>query len=278
MDYSLLFQIAPILAISGCFAGLLAGLLGVGGGIIFVPVLFFIFMRVLHLDSANAIMLATSTSLATMIPTSISSCISHFKRGNIDIFLLKSWIPYLIIGVTTGIIFSKLFGGAWLTILFGFLLLFSAFNMFFLAKYRALFSTLPKMPYQGIIPFFISSVSVMLGIGGGTLTVPSLSIFNYDTKKATGTAACCGLFICLPGAIMTLVGDFISESTIKNAPPLTFGHISFLAVIMLIPFAILCAPIGVKINKRISPAVIKIIFAILLIITSVRMLLSGFNI
>lgn len=278
MELEGLLQIAVILGLSGSLAGFLAGLLGVGGGIIFVPVLYFIFLHFLKLDSSVAIMLATSTSLVTMIPTSISSCLSHLKRENIDLILLKSWGIFLLLGVIAGSVFSKLFGGTWLTILFGILLLFAAANMIFLSKAKGAFNALPPMPYQGILPFLISSVSVMLGIGGGTLTVPSLSIFNYDTRKATGTAAMCGLFICLPGAVTTIITDLITQTSIANTPPLTLGHISFLAVIFLVPFAVLCAPLGVKVNKRIEPAVIKVIFGTVLILTSVRMLLSGFGI
>ena len=278
MDLSYFLEIALILSISGIGAGFLAGLLGVGGGIIFVPVLYFIFLQILKLDPASSIMLATSTSLATMIPTSISSVLSHFKKGNIDLVLIVSWLKFLFIGVILGIVFSKICGGTWLTILFGFILLFAAFNMIFSAKSRGIFNDLPKMPYQGIIPFMVSFVSVMLGIGGGTLTVPTLSLFNYDTKKAIGTAACCGLIICLPGALTTLITNLIIHKPLENAPPLTYGNICFLAVFLIIPFSVLCAPLGVKVNKMIEPKIIKIIFAILLICTSSRMLLSGFGI
>lgn len=271
------WQIAIILAFAGIAAGFLAGLLGVGGGIIFVPVLYFVFWKVLNIPPENAIVLSTGSSLATMIPTSLSSCMSHFKRGNVDIILLKKWLVFLLLGVGSGIYLSSRFGGLWLTILFGTVLMLAAINMLFFAKAKAIFNNLPRMPYQAIMPFMISCVSVMLGIGGGTLTVPTLSFFNYDTRKAVGTASTIGLIICLPGALTTLISDLSTNTAITGAPPLTVGHICFLAVFLIIPFSILMAPLGVKVNKEIPPHIIKRIFACLMIVTSIKMLMSGFG-
>ncbi|MGN1393890.1 MAG: sulfite exporter TauE/SafE family protein [Succinivibrionaceae bacterium] len=271
-----LLPIIAILAFSGIFAGFLAGLLGVGGGIIFVPVYYFVFLHFFNISTDTAILLATSTSLATMIPTSASSCIFHFKKDNIDKTLLLKWLPFLLLGVILGRFLSAKFGGEWLTILFGCILIFSACNMLFFAKKKSLFGELPNNPIQYCIATVISSISVMLGIGGGTLTVPTLSLFNYDTKKAIGTAATIGLIICLPGAITTIISDVINNYSIPNTPFLTLGHICFLAVICIIPFSMLTAPIGVKINKHLSPIVIKRIYAILLFCTSAKMLSSVF--
>ncbi len=284
MSWELILEIAPILAISGIFAGFLAGLLGVGGGIIFVPVLYFVFMKFLKMPADVAITIATSTSLATMIPTSCASCFSHILRANVDFQLLKQWVIFLLLGVGAGIIFSANFGGLWLIILFGIVLMLAAINMLFFAKADPLFKSLPKMPQQALMPFFISSISVMLGIGGGTLTVPTLSLFSYDTRKAVGVASTIGLIICLPGALITLINDLINSTPIVDAtgnvvamPPLTVGHICFLAVLLIIPCSMCMAPLGVKINKKIPPHIIKRLFAVLMILTSIRMLLSGFG-
>jgi uncharacterized protein len=275
--FSTYWEIVLILATTGICAGFLAGLLGVGGGIIFVPVLYFVFWKVLSMAPQDAIILATGSSLATMIPTSCSSCISHFRKGNVDIKLIQKWFVFLLIGVASGIYLSSNFGGLWLTILFGTILMFAAFNMLFFAKAKPIFDELPKMPYQAIMPFSISCISVMLGIGGGTLTVPTLSCFNYDTRKAVGTAATLGLMICLPGAVTTLISDLYNNTNIVNHPPMTIGHICFLAVLLIIPFSILMAPIGVIVNKKIPPHVVKRIFACLMIATSIKMLMSGFG-
>lgn len=279
MDSLLSFlPIIGILSVSGIIAGFLAGLLGVGGGIIFVPVLTFVFGTIMHLDPSVAIMMATSTSLVTMIPTTMSSCISHYKKGNLDTNLLKRWSIFLMTGVILGRVFAGLFGGLWLTILFGFIMLCAATNMMFFAKAKGIFNNLPSMPGQAIMAFLISSISVMLGIGGGTLTVPTLSLFNVDTKKAVGTASTVGMLVAVPGAITTIITDLSSGYTVTNAPILTVGHTNFLAALCIIPFSILMPPVGVKVNKMCQPHVIKRLFAILLVFTGLKMLMTGFGI
>lgn len=279
MDSLLSFlPIIGILSVSGIVAGFLAGLLGVGGGIIFVPVLTFVFGTIMHLDPSVAIMMATATSLVTMIPTTMSSCISHYKKGNLDTNLLKRWFIFLMTGVILGRVFAGLFGGLWLTILFGFIMLCAATNMMFFAKAKGIFNNLPSMPGQAIMAFLISSISVMLGIGGGTLTVPTLSLFNVDTKKAVGTASTVGMLVAVPGAITTIITDLSSGYTVTNAPILTVGHTNFLAALCIIPFSILMAPVGVKVNKMCQPHVIKRLFAILLVFTGLKMLMTGFGI
>lgn len=279
MDSLLSFlPIIGILSVSGIIAGFLAGLLGVGGGIIFVPVLTFVFGTIMHLDPSVAIMMATATSLVTMIPTTMSSCISHYKKGNLDTNLLKRWFIFLMTGVILGRVFAGLFGGLWLTILFGFIMLCAATNMMFFAKAKGIFNNLPSMPGQAIMAFLISSISVMLGIGGGTLTVPTLSLFNVDTKKAVGTASTVGMLVAVPGAITTIITDLSSGYTVTNTPILTVGHTNFLAALCIIPFSILMAPVGVKVNKMCQPHVIKRLFAILLVFTGLKMLMTGFGI
>lgn len=279
MDSLLSFlPIVGILSVSGIVAGFLAGLLGVGGGIIFVPVLTFVFGTIMHLDPSVAIMMATATSLVTMIPTTMSSCFSHYRKGNLDTNLLKRWFIFLMAGVILGRVFAGLFGGLWLTILFGFIMLCAATNMMFFAKAKGIFNNLPSMPGQAMMAFLISSISVMLGIGGGTLTVPTLSLFNVDTKKAVGTASTIGMLVAVPGAITTIITDLSSGNTVANAPIMTVGHTNFLAALCIIPFSILMAPFGVKVNKMCQPHVIKRLFAILLIFTGLKMLMTGFGI
>ena len=279
MDSLLSFlPIVGILSVSGIVAGFLAGLLGVGGGIIFVPVLTFVFGTIMHLDPSVAIMMATATSLVTMIPTTMSSCFSHYKKGNLDTNLLKRWFIFLMAGVILGRVFAGLFGGLWLTILFGFIMLCAATNMMFFAKAKGIFNNLPSMLGQAMMAFLISSISVMLGIGGGTLTVPTLSLFNVDTKKAVGTASTIGMLVAVPGAITTIITDLSSGNTVANAPIMTVGHTNFLAALCIIPFSILMAPFWVKVNKMCQPHVIKRLFAILLIFTGLKMLMTGFGI
>lgn len=277
-DLIQLMQVIALFCISGTLAGILAGLLGIGGGIIFVPVYYYSFTYFFHIDPADAIIMATTSSIFTMIPTSLSSCLSHLRRGNIDKKLFMKWLPFLVLGVLLETVLSKIYGGLWLSTLFGCILLFAALNMIVISKMPPMFEELPKPPYQYIMPTIISCVSVMLGIGGGTLTVPTLSVFRYDTVKAIGTSAAVGTVICIPGAVFILFRELMSDVTINNSPVLTCGHIVFLAILAVIPFSMFVAPVGVAINKRIPPAKLKVIYGVLLIFTGTKMLLNGLGI
>lgn len=259
------------LIICGIVAGFLAGLLGIGGGVIFVPVLYFVFMSFFHVSADIAIVLATGTSLMCMIPTSISAAISQYKRGNTDLSIIKAWSLYMFIGVIVGSVISAFYGGQWLAILFGVVMIINSINTLFRAKAKPLLDGLPKMIYQKIIAFGIACFSVMLGIGGGTLTVPILNACNIEPHKSIGTSSAVSLFVCIPGVVVLLA----TSTTPELAPIGTFGFVNVLAAICVIPSSVLVAPLGVKIGKNVSPVTLKRIFAIALFIISLRMLYSA---
>ena len=137
-----------ILAICGGIAGFLAGLLGIGGGIVFVPALYFIFIHAFHISEDLAIILATGTSLMCMIPTSIVAAISQYKRGNTDLQVIKTWAIAMIVGVTVGTLISVNYGGEWLAVLFGCVMIINSINTLFRAKAKpAFFPTVYRFWY-----------------------------------------------------------------------------------------------------------------------------------
>ena len=260
-----------ILAICGGIAGFLAGLLGIGGGIVFVPALYFIFIHAFHISEDLAIILATGTSLMCMIPTSIVAAISQYKRGNTDLQVIKTWAIAMIVGVTVGTLISVNYGGEWLAVLFGCVMIINSINTLFRAKAKPAFSSLPRPFFQQFIGFGIACFSVMLGVGGGTLTVPILNACSVEPHKSVGTSSAVSLFVCVPGAII-----LVSTATTPALAPIgTFGHVNLLGAACIIPLSVLCAPFGVKVGKMISPVTLKRIFAIALFIISVRMLMSA---
>jgi uncharacterized membrane protein YfcA len=272
-DFLSILQVVGILAASGLFAGFLAGLLGVGGGIIFVPVLYFIFGSIFNMSPDSAIMLATSTSLGCMIPTSLSSCISHYRHDNMDLALIKRWAPLLLLGVICGSLFSARFGGMWLSAVFGVILLLSSLNTILRADSPPLLKSMPSAVWQVIMALFISGFSVMLGIGGGTLSVPLLTMCSMPPRRAIGTASAIGLFIAIPGAVtMLILGGTVLD---PNVPPGTFGKVCLTAVACIVPFSMMMAVVGAKINRRIDQQLLKKIFSILLIITGSKMLYNA---
>ncbi len=259
------------LAATGVFAGILAGLLGVGGGIVIVPVLFFLFQS-FGVSPESAMVIATATSLATIVPTSISSILSHNQKGNVDFSLLKRWAVFILVGVLVGSWLVTRIDGTWLTGLFGVIATLSALNMLFRTGKSALFQTMPGKVGQTTMGTSIGFFSAMVGIGGGTLSVPLLTLYNYPAHKAVGTAAAIGLIISLPGALTMLVFG----STPADAPSGTLGLVNFIGFVCIVPLTILFAPLGASIAARLNAAKLKKVFAVVLLITGLRMLVQFF--
>lgn len=255
------------LVATGVFAGILAGLLGVGGGIVIVPVLFFLFQG-FGVSPESAMLVATATSLATIVPTSISSIRSHNQKGNVDFDLLKRWAAFILIGVLVGSWLVTRVDGNWLTALFGVVATLSALNMLFRTGKSALFQKLPGKTGQTAMGTSIGFFSSMVGIGGGTISVPLLTLYNYPAHKAVGTAAAIGLIISLPGALTMLV----LGSTPADAPAGTFGLINLIGFLCIVPLTVLFAPVGASLAAKLDAAKLKKVFAVVLLITGLRML------
>jgi uncharacterized membrane protein YfcA len=257
--------IAALIA-TGIVAGLLAGLLGVGGGIVIVPILYFLF-QAFDVSADSAMVIATATSLATIVPTSITSIRAHHKKGNVDFGLLKLWGGFIILGVLVGSYLVTKVDGQWLTALFGIIATLSALNMLFGSK-NAVFKGLPGKAGQAGMGGSVGLFSSMVGIGGGTLTVPMLTFCNYPAHKAVGTAAAVGLIISLPAAITML----IIGVTPDDAPLGTLGLVNVVGFICIVPLTVLFAPIGANLAHNMDAAKLKKVFAVVLMITGIRML------
>ncbi|BCD99333.1 sulfite exporter TauE/SafE family protein [Marinagarivorans cellulosilyticus] len=255
------------LVATGMFAGVLAGLLGVGGGIVIVPILFFLFQG-FGVSPESAMLIATGTSLATIIPTSISSIFSHNKKGNVDFDLLKRWGIFILTGAIAGSWLVTRVDGTWLTVLFALIAMLSALNMLFKTGKSALFQQLPGSIGQTTMSTSIGFFSAMVGIGGGTISVPLLTLCNYPTHKAVGTAAAIGLIISLPGALTMLA----LGTTPADAPAGTYGLINFIGFICIVPLTVLFAPVGAHIATKLDANKLKKVFSVVLLITGLRML------
>ncbi|MDU0355061.1 sulfite exporter TauE/SafE family protein [Paraglaciecola aquimarina] len=255
---------------TGIFAGLLAGLFGVGGGIVIVPVLYFLLQN-FGVSAESAMMIATATSLATIVPTAISSIKAHYNKGNVDVPMLKYWAGFILVFSVLGSLLAHEIKGNALTLMFGCIALAVSLNMLFRAGAPALFTQLLGKIGQGILAAVVGGLSVMIGIGGGTIGVPLLTAFNVRAHLAVGTAAVFGFLIALPG-VLTLMA--IGETPI-DAPFGTWGLINLPAFFIIIPLTIFFAPIGAALGAKLDPKQLKRAFAIVLLITSSRMLLKA---
>ena len=266
---SLLISLAVGLLVTGAVAGVLAGLLGVGGGIVIVPVLFLLF-DFLDVPQAVAMHLAVGTSLATIIPTSISSARSHHAKGAIDVAMLKRWAPFIFVGALIGGIASRFISSDVLTAIFGTIALLVAINMA-LPKKVVIADEMPTGPgAQAAVPAGIGLFSALMGIGGGTLTVPVLSAFSFPVHRAVGTASAFGLVIAIPAA----AGFIWSGLGVADRPPASLGYVNLLAAVLIFSTSVLTAPYGSTLAHRLNPGALKRVFALFLFLTSIRMLWS----
>ena len=273
-DYTLAFLLVLAVAMlcTGAIAGVLAGLLGVGGGIVIVPVLFILF-DYLEIPPQISMHIAVATSLATIIPTSISSARSHHKKGSIDIDMLKSWAPLIFIGAAIGGILSKYLASSSLTLIFGVIALLVSINMA-LPKKVVIADELPKgVVGKGLLPSFIGGFSALMGIGGGTLSVPILSAFSFPIHRAVGTASAFGLVLAIPAVI----GFIWSGWSADLRPPYSIGYVSVPAAVLIFSVSVFTAPLGAKLAHSLNPANLKKAFALFLFITSLRMLWVGLS-
>lgn len=264
---SFLIALAFGLLATGAIAGVLAGLLGVGGGIVIVPVLFYLF-EFLDIPSNIAMHLAVATSLATIIPTSISSSLAHNKRGGLDVELLKNWAPFIITGAALGGYVSKYIDGTQLTAIFGAIALIVALNMAN-PKKLVLSDRLPQSKIlKSTIGSLIGFLSSLMGIGGGTLSVPILTLFSVPVHRAVGTASAFGLFIAIPAVLGFIASGWI----VTGRPPYSLGYVSIPAAALIFSTTIFTAPLGARIAHAINPRALKLAFAGFLFLTSLRML------
>ena len=257
------------LAAASVIAGLIAGLLGVGGGIVLVPVLYWM-LPWLGADDAVRMHVAVGTSLATIIATGFVSARSHAKRGNIAWDVIKEWWLPVMAGTIVGALVAARLKGDLLTGIFAVLALAVAIRLAFFGKAGETAAHTPPRPVYWLAAGVTGFVSSLMGIGGGTLSVPALVAFNHPMRRAVGTAAALGLVIALPGTI-----TFIAEGWDQpGLPPYSAGYVNFLAVAIIIPVTMTMAPIGAHLAHAANPLWLRRIFALFLGATAIRMAIN----
>jgi uncharacterized membrane protein YfcA len=255
------------LLITGAIAGVLAGLLGVGGGIVIVPVLIVV-AEIFAIDDTIAMLLVVGTSLATIIPTSISSARAHNKRGAIDRDILRDWGPAVFLGALLGGIASKFIGSGGLTLIFGVVALVVSINLA-LPKPIVLASGPPKARAgQSAIALPIGFTSALMGIGGGPLSVPVMSMLSVPVHRAVATASVFGLAIAVPA----VAGFVWAGWGVAGRPPGSLGYVNLPAAVVLFSMSVFTAPIGARLAHVMAPRKLKLAFAVFLAISALRML------
>jgi uncharacterized membrane protein YfcA len=266
LDISQIISLISVMAVAASISGFMAGLLGVGGGIIMVPALYYAF-TVLGYDESTKMHLALGTSLAIIIPTSVMSTRTHMKYQAVDFALIKSFGLFVAAGVLIGTFLASNLETKKLLLIFS---IFSGcvglFFIFFREKLGATPRNIPNS-IKSIIGTIIGFVSVPLGIGGGSLSVPFMRLFGYSIRNAIGTSAAIGFLISVVGASsMSLSGNFFDTVT----TPLSLGYVNLPGFLVFVPVTMMMAPLGAKVVHKIDKDLLSKIFGFFLLLISAR--------
>jgi uncharacterized membrane protein YfcA len=250
----------------GVMAGLIAGMLGLGGGVVIVPALALVF-PLLHMPSAVLMQLAIGTSLAVIVPTSMSSTWAHYRRGAVDVRLVRLLLPGLVPGAVLGGWLADKLPSAMLSRIFGVFVLGVAMQIFFNA-------TAPgRRPLPGSTALLgtgaaIGTASTLLGIGGGSLTVPFLNYCRVDMRRAVATSSACGLVLGVVGASVFLWAG----RDHPGLPPGAVGYLYLPAFLGIAAASVTTAPLGARLAHSLPVPTLKRVFAVFLALAGLRML------
>ena len=266
INSSELINLLLVLATAAAVAGFMAGLLGVGGGIIMVPALYYAF-TVLDFDIATRMHLSVGTSLAIIIPTSVISTKTHMEYDAVDFRMVRSFGIFILLGVIAGTFLAVSLKTPALVLFFSIF----AFivGLFFIFVREKLMDNPKKISdlVKNISGVIIGFISIPLGIGGGSLMVPFMRTFGYDIRKSIGTAAAVGFLIALSGTITMITGGKIIDNI---NTPFSIGYINLLGFIVFVPVTMIMARIGAKAVYKIDKKLLSKIFGIFLILVSIR--------
>ncbi|MCH9828758.1 MAG: sulfite exporter TauE/SafE family protein [Gammaproteobacteria bacterium] len=253
---------------TGAFSGLLAGLFGVGGGLVIVPVLVLLLPGV-GVSADIAVQMAIGTSLAVISLTSISSTWAHHRHGGVMWPVFARLAPGLLLGAYAGAWLAHGLDGAILMRIVGIGALLVAAKMAFDLK-PTMAKPVPGTPVLLGVGGLIGSISALIGIGGGSLTVPFLSGCSLEMRKAVGTSAACGLPIAMAGAL----GYIVAGRGVVGRPDGSLGYVSLPGFAIIALSSVALAPIGARLAHRLSPALMRRAFALLLVVIGLKMLLG----
>ena len=274
LNYGEIINLLAVLAISAAVAGFMAGLLGVGGGIIMVPALYYAF-TVLDFELVTRMHLAVGTSLAIIIPTSIISTKTHMEYNAVDFKMVKSFGIFILLGVIAGTFLAVNLKTPTLVLFFSiFSFMVGLFFIFLREKLVENPKTISDL-VKNISGVIIGFISVPLGIGGGSLMVPFMRTFGYDIRKSIGTAAAIGFLISASGAITMIIGGNIIDNV---NTPFSIGYVNLLGFIVFVPVTMVMARIGAKVVYKIDRKLLSKIFGIFLLIVSFRSFVEYLNI
>ena len=249
--------------------GFVAGLFGIGGGLITVPFLYYIFGS-LGVDQGYLMHLAVGTSFAIIIPTSIVSVLTHHKFKAVDFNIVKSYGIYVVLGVILGTVFAASLKTKSLVLFFSIVIFLLSIYLLLLKEKEKDVEIKIKLYLKIILGLLVGFISAPMGIGGAVMNVPILKFFGYSINKAIGSAAAIGFLIAIFGA----VGFLITGTYLKTNLPLSIGFLNIPAFLIFIPITTFMARIGAKTVHKINKNKITKFFGLFLLAIAIKFLLE----
>lgn len=266
-----LIGLAGALVATGLFAGLIAGMFGIGGGVVMVPAFYFV-LGALGYDDGPRMHMAVGTSLAVIVATSLRSVSAHAKHNAVDFNILKTWTPWIVVGALIGGFVADIIPGRGLTGLFGFVALLLSAQFFFGRPDWRLAETMPGGVMRAGLGSLIGGLSSLLGIGGGVFGVTLMTLSGKSIRQAVATAAGFGVAIGVPGALGFIIWGWDEP----GRTPTALGYVDVLGFLILAASAFFVAPVGAKLAHTVPEKLLRRLFALGLIATAFSLLREAF--
>jgi len=261
-----LIFLAVSLMLAGAATGLLAGVFGVGGGAVIVPVLYEVF-RVIGVPEEVRMPLVVGTSLAVIIPTSIRSFNAHRAKGLVDTSIIKMWAAPVVLGVLGGSFIARYAPADLFKTVFVAVAFVSAMRLLFASDRWKLGDDMPGPFVMRIYGLIIGVLSALMGIGGGQLSSLFMTFYGRPIHQAVATSSGLGVLISIPGALGYIYAGWPKMDIL---PPLSLGYVSFIGFLLFIPTSIWTAPIGARLAHRLSKRKLEVAFGLFLLVVCAR--------
>ena len=269
IPFSELVSLAVALAATGILAGLLAGIFGIGGGAVIVPVMYQS-LGILGFPESVNMHVALGTSLAVIVPTSIRSFQAHKARGAVDAEMVRSWLIPVPVGVALASLVAASVSGAGLRAIFAGIALLVAFRLIFNRESWRIGSDIPHGPVRAAAGVVVGFLATLLGVGGGILSSTFMTAYGRPIHQAIATAAGIGILVAIPGTL----GYMLAGLEADGLPPFSIGFVNLLGVAIIMPLSLILAPQGVRIAHALSKRQLETAFGIFLVLIALRFLWS----
>jgi uncharacterized protein len=266
-------ELAPVilgLLAGGVATGFLAGVFGVGGGAIIVPVIYSVF-GLMAVPEEVRMPLAVGTSLAVIIPTSIQSFRTHLAKGAVDMSILRIWAVPVVLGVVAGSMVARFAPASLFKLVFVVVAGFSAMRLLFGSSRWVLATELPSTLVMRLYGVLIGVLSALMGIGGGQLSSLFMTFYGRPIHQAIATSSGLGVLISIPGALGFVVAGW---PQMAKLPPLSLGYVSLIGIALIAPVSAFVAPYGARMAHRLPKRKLEVAFGIFLLLVSARFLWS----